>query len=197
MKKTGERLISQPIKGTAARALHDPALDERNRLALQESEKDKRENVIVVDLVRNDLSRVCKPGSVVVEELFGIYAFPTVFQMISTIAGTLLPAQDYAKVLEATFPMGSMTGAPKKKVMELIDRYEVTQRGLYSGTIGYIDPQKNFDFNVVIRTVFYDRQTGYMNYLAGAGITHLSDPEKEYDECLLKTAAFSRLFDGS
>ncbi|MEO6917401.1 MAG: anthranilate synthase component I family protein [Chitinophagaceae bacterium] len=194
MKKTNDKIMSQPIKGTAPRAPHDAQLDERNRLQLLHSEKDRRENVIVVDLVRNDLSRVCLPGTVVVDELFGIYSFPTVYQMISTVSGRLEPGQDFAHVLEATFPMGSMTGAPKKKVLELIDRYEVVNRGLYSGTIGYIDPDKNFDFNVVIRTIMYNRKTGYMNYFSGAGITSLSDPESEYEECLLKASAVNRLF---
>lgn len=197
MKKTGDRLISQPIKGTAPRAHQDLELDKQYRLQLQESEKDRRENVIVVDLVRNDLSLVCEPGSVVVEELFGIYAFPTVYQMMSTVAGTLRPGQDFARVLGATFPMGSMTGAPKKKVMELIDRYEPVNRGLYSGTIGYIDPNKNYDFNVVIRTILYNQHTGFINYFAGAGITSMSDPEQEYEECLLKASAVNSLFGGS
>ena len=197
LKKIGDKLISQPIKGTAPRAPHDPILDEQHRLLLQQSKKDRSENVIVVDLVRNDISRVCQPGTVVVEELFGIFAFPTVYQMISTVTGRLQPGHDFARVLEATFPMGSMTGAPKKKVLELIDRYESANRGLYSGTIGYIDPLKNYDFNVVIRTLLYNRQTGYMSYFTGAGITHMSDAEQEYEECLLKATALNRLFGGS
>jgi para-aminobenzoate synthetase component 1 len=194
LKKQGDFILSQPIKGTAPRAPQDPALDEQNRIMLQHSEKDRRENVIVVDLVRNDLSRICEPGTVQVEDLFGVYAFPTVYQMISTVTGKLMAGQDFSRVLEATFPMGSMTGAPKKRVLELIDRYEPVRRGLYSGTIGYITPEKEYDFNVVIRTILYNGGTGYMNYFAGAGITHLSDAAAEYEECLLKAAALVRLF---
>lgn len=193
LKKTGDRLISQPIKGTAARSA-DPVNDAENRDLLEQSEKDRRENIIVVDMVRNDLSRICKPGSVVVEELCAIYDFPTVYQMISTVAGVLKPDQQIAEIINATFPMGSMTGAPKNRVIELIEKYELANRGLYSGTIGYIDPEKNFDFNVVIRTLFYNIKSGYMSYFAGAGITALSDPEQEYEECLLKASAIKKVF---
>jgi para-aminobenzoate synthetase component 1 len=195
VRKSGDKLLSQPIKGTAARVSSDSVEDAKNRLSLQKSEKDRRENVIVVDLVRNDLSRVCEAGSVIVEELFGIYDFPAVFQMVSTVAGRLGADKDLAKVLEATFPMGSMTGAPKSRVLELIDQYEPVRRGLYSGTLGYINPEKDFDFNVVIRTLLYNSKTGYLGYFAGAGITDLSDPVEEYEECLLKAAVLQRLFD--
>jgi para-aminobenzoate synthetase component 1 len=194
VQKSADKLISQPIKGTAARVPSNQVKDAKNRLALQKSEKDRRENVIVVDLVRNDMSRVCEAGSVKVDELFGIYDFPSVFQMVSTVSGRLSADKDLAEVLDATFPMGSMTGAPKKKVLELIDQYEPVRRGLYSGTIGYINPEKNFDFNVVIRTLFYNGKTGYLSYFAGAGITDLSDPEQEYEECLLKAAVLEKLF---
>ncbi len=194
VKKEKEKIISQPIKGTAPRDQQNAAHDEQLKQQLQESTKDRRENVIVVDLVRNDLSRVCVPGTVRVEELFGIYTFPTVHQMISTVSGQLQPGTGFSEVVRATFPMGSMTGAPKKRVMELIDQYEKTRRGIYSGTIGYITPGKDFDFNVVIRTIVYNHATGFISYHAGAGITYLSDPEAEYSECLVKAAALRKLF---
>ena len=170
-----------------------PSVNEANDLQLQEallaSEKDKAENVMVVDLVRNDLSKVCEEGSVKVEELFGLYSFPQVHQLISTISGQLKKGIDLSAILQASFPMGSMTGAPKQRVMELIERYEKTKRGLYSGAVGYITPNKDFDFNVVIRSILYNANTHYLSYQVGGGITFYSDAEKEYEECLTKAAA--------
>ena len=189
LKRTNNRIISQPIKGTAARYPDDPAKDTRAAEDLSRSEKDKAENVMVVDLVRNDLSIVCRPGSVKVEELFGIYSFPQVYQMISTISGELNDATTFYEIIRACFPMGSMTGAPKKRVMELIEQYEPSPRGIFSGTVGYIDEQGNFDFNVIIRSLMYNAQTGYLSFRAGSGITFYSDPEKEWEECLLKAEA--------
>jgi len=194
LKKQGNTILSQPIKGTSARDLINQENDTLNKLLLSESIKERSENVMVVDLVRNDLSKVCKQGSVVVEELFGIYSFPTVHQMISTVKGELLPDVSFSEILKATFPMGSMTGAPKKKVMELIEAYEQTKRGLYSGTLGYISPTGNFDFNVVIRSIFYNERESYISYQVGSAITANSDPEKEYEECLLKAAAIMKVF---
>lgn len=193
LQKKGTRLISQPIKGTFRRDRTDPATDHRLKMQLQQSEKDKSENVMVVDLVRNDLSRICEEGSVHVEELFGIYSFPQVHQMISTIAGTLRPNTPLSAILSATFPMGSMTGAPKLRVMELVEQYEKTRRGIYSGAIGYISPEKDFDFNVVIRSILYNATNRYLSYLVGGGITFYSDPEKEYEECLLKAEAIKKV----
>jgi para-aminobenzoate synthetase component 1 len=129
----------------------------------------------------------------VVDELFGIYSFPQVHQMISTISGELREGVDFFELLSATFPMGSMTGAPKQKVMELIERYEKTKRGIYSGAIGYISPEKDFDFNVVIRSILYNAATHYVSYLVGGGITFYSDPLKEYHECLLKATAIQEV----
>lgn len=192
IRKSGSQIISQPIKGTSARLLHDAEADEQSRLNLLHSAKDRSENVMVVDLVRNDLSKVCEEGSVHVPELFGIYSFPQVHQMISTIEGKLLPDTDLSDILEATFPMGSMTGAPKKRVMELIAQYERSQRGLYSGTIGYIDPYGDFDFNVVIRSLFYNSTTNYLSYQVGGGITFYSEASREYEECLLKAKAIEK-----
>ena len=189
IKKEGNRLISQPIKGTFKRNVSDEAADKLLRKQLLESEKERAENVMIVDLVRNDLSKICKESSVTVSELFVIYSFPNVHQMISTIVGTIQDNTDFTEVIEATFPMGSMTGAPKKKVMELIEKYEMGTRGLYSGTVGYISPEKDFDFNVVIRSILYNESTNYLGYHVGSGITHYSIPENEYEECLLKAAA--------
>jgi para-aminobenzoate synthetase component 1 len=193
LQKKGNQLISQPIKGTIKRNLHNDSDDKLQVEALQNSSKDKSENVMVVDLVRNDLSRICEQGSVKVSELFGIYSFPQVHQMISTITGTLSSNTLFSEILEATFPMGSMTGAPKKSVMETIDALEPTKRGLYSGTVGYFNPAGDFDFNVVIRSIFYNSDTKKASYGVGGGITIYSDPEKEYEECLLKAAAIKKV----
>lgn len=193
LQKKGSQLISQPIKGTIQRNLQHREADLQLIEELKKSEKDKSENVMVVDLVRNDLSKVCKEGSVHVSELFGIYSFPQVHQMISTIEGELDEAVPFSSILKACFPMGSMTGAPKKRVMELIEQYEKTKRGLYSGAVGYFDPNGDFDFNVVIRSILYNATNQYLGYQAGGGITFYSDPEKEYEECLLKAAAIRKV----
>ena len=186
LKKTGDRLVSQPIKGTAPRILQDPDADLLQHDRLYNSPKDRSENVMVVDLVRNDLSRVCVPGSVGVSELFGIYPFPQVHQMISSVTGRLLPGVDWTEAVRATFPMGSMTGAPKNKVVELIARYERSRRGIFSGAVGYVTPHRDFDFNVVIRSLMYNSDTRYLSYQVGSGITFYSDPAAEYEECLVK-----------
>jgi para-aminobenzoate synthetase component I len=192
-RKTGNSIFSQPIKGTSKRNLENPQLDEQNRQHLITSEKEKSENVMVVDLVRNDLSRICKQGSVRVEELFGIYSFPQVHQMISTITGELDAATDWIDIVKATFPMGSMTGAPKKRVMEIIECYEQTKRGLFSGAIGYITPKGDADFNVVIRSILYNAKEKYVSFQAGSAITFYSDPEEEYKECLLKASSMKKV----
>jgi len=189
LKKQGAIILSQPIKGTVKRAIDDTENDQLLKNELYLSRKDRSENVMVVDLVRNDFSRVCKAGSVKVDELYGIYSFPQVHQMISTISGELEDGIGLHDLVETGFPMGSMTGAPKKKVMELIAKYEPVERGIFSGAVGYIDPNKNFDFNVVIRSILYNDNHQYLNYLVGSGITTYSDPEKEYEECLLKAKA--------
>ncbi len=194
-KISGNTIFSQPIKGTAKRNLENSELDEFSRQYLVSSEKEKSENVMIVDLVRNDLSRVCKQGSVHVDELFGIYSFPQVHQMISTISGVLEDNMDWIDVVEATFPMGSMTGAPKKKVMEIIERYECTKRGLFSGAIGYISPMGDVDFNVVIRSILYNATAKYISFQAGSAITFYSDPAGEYQECLLKAEMMRRVLE--
>ena len=193
LQKKGPHLISQPIKGTIKRNTQNEIDDKIQLETLQNSSKDKSENVMVVDLVRNDLSRICEQGSVEVSELFGIYSYPQVHQMISTITGKINVNTSFSEILEATFPMGSMTGAPKKSVMETIDVLEPTKRGLYSGTVGYINPAGDFDFNVVIRSIFYNSQSGKANYQVGGGITIYSDAEKEYEECLLKASAIKKV----
>lgn len=193
LKKAGSQLLSQPIKGTLKRDLNNADADNQLRDQLINSSKDKSENVMVVDLVRNDLSRVCQAGSVTVSELFGVYPFPQVYQMISTITGELLHSIGMNEIIHATFPMGSMTGAPKKRVMELIRQYEPIERGIFSGAVGYIEPNRDFDFNVVIRSILYNDSNKYLSYLVGSGITIYSDPEQEYQECLLKAKAIERV----
>jgi len=189
LKKQGNKILSQPIKGTSSRYLLDENKDAESRKNLFESDKDRSENVMVVDLVRNDLSRVCEEGSVKVDELYGIYSFPQVHQMISTVSGELKENINFEEIIKATFPMGSMTGAPKKRVMELIERYEKSRRGIFSGALGYIIATGDFDFNVVIRSIMYNASEKYLSFMAGSGITFYSDPEQEYEECLLKAEA--------
>ena len=193
LKKRGKQLISQPIKGTFKRNLQNIEAGNTLKQQLFESHKDRTENVMVVDLVRNDLSRICKEGSVHVEELFGIYTYPQVHQMISTIVGEIDESTNLADILQATFPMGSMTGAPKQKVMQLINQYEPSNRGLYSGAVGYVTPNKNFDFNVVIRSILYNASSQYLSYQVGGGITFNSIAEQEYEECLLKAEAIRKV----
>jgi para-aminobenzoate synthetase component 1 len=195
LKKSAERIFSQPMKGTAKRNLQSQLADDKNKQQLLESEKEKSENVMVVDLVRNDLSRICKKGSVKVDELFGIYSFPQVHQMISTVSGEIEDGFSWVDAIKATFPMGSMTGAPKKRVMELIEEFEETKRGLFSGSIGYINPTGDFDFNVVIRSIFYNAINKYLSFQTGSAITFYCDAEKEYEECLLKAGAMKAVLE--
>ncbi|HEV2483433.1 MAG TPA: anthranilate synthase component I family protein [Puia sp.] len=192
LKKTGATLLSQPIKGTAPRAHEDAETDGLQAAALRRSAKDRAENVMVVDLVRNDLARVCIPGSVQVPELFGVYPFPHVYQMISTVTGELLPGTHWTEAIRACFPMGSMTGAPKNRVVQLIAQYERSRRGLFSGAVGYVTPNGDLDLNVVIRSLLYERQTAYLSYQVGSGITWYSDPAAEYEECLVKAAGIKK-----
>ncbi|MEO1712512.1 MAG: chorismate-binding protein [Bacteroidota bacterium] len=183
--KRGKQIISQPIKGTRPRHA-DPVIDQSYAEQLLQSEKDRAENVMIVDLVRNDFARSCQPGSVQVEELFGIYSFELVHQMISTVTGTLRPEVSFLKALKAAFPMGSMTGAPKVMTMQLIEQYERSRRGVYSGAIGYIRPDGDADFNVVIRSLLYNASKQYLSFQVGGAIVYDSQPEEEYTECLVK-----------
>jgi para-aminobenzoate synthetase component 1 len=196
LKKVGDLIYSQPIKGTWQRDLLNIEKDVENKRLLQQSSKERSENVMVVDLVRNDLSKVCLEGSVLVEELFGVYSFPQVHQLISTIKGTLKQGIEAVDIIRASFPMGSMTGAPKRRVLELIEGYERTKRGLFSGALGYISPTGDFDFNVVIRSILYNSTATYLSFQTGSGITFYSDPENEYEECLLKAQAIKKVLTG-
>lgn len=186
--KRGAKLISQPIKGTAKRSL-DPAVDEQNKLALQSNAKEQAENVMIVDLVRNDLSKSAVKGSVKVEELFGIYGFPQVYQMISTVSCDLDPEIHFIDAIKNAFPMGSMTGAPKLSAMQLIEVVEHSKRSVYSGAMGYIDPSGDFDLNVIIRSVLYNSENEYLSFQVGGAITYAAEAAKEYEECLLKASA--------
>lgn len=191
--KKGNQIFSQPMKGTTKREKENKEADEELKVELKQSAKERSENVMVVDMVRNDLSKICVDSSVKVDELFGIYTYPQVHQMISTISGELQPEIKISEIIEATFPMGSMTGAPKHRVMELIETYEISARGIFSGSVGYISPEKDFDFNVVIRSIMYNASQKYLSYQLGSGITFYSDPEKEWEECLLKGEAIKKV----
>ncbi len=188
LRRNGDRLISQPIKGTVRRGV-TPEEDVALAKHLASDTKERAENIMITDLVRNDLARAGIPGTVEVDELCGIYSFKTVHQMISTVSAQVGVATPFSHILRSTFPMGSMTGAPKVSAMQLIDRYEHFARGVYSGSVGAIEPNGDFDFNVVIRSVFYNANTGYLSVRVGGAITALADAEREYDECMLKAEA--------
>ena len=188
LRKEGNKIISQPIKGTAKR-LKSKFDDEKIASNLAKDAKERSENVMIVDLVRNDLSKSAIKGSVKVEELCKVYSFKQVHQMISTVVCEIDEKTAPIQVLKDTFPMGSMTGAPKVSAMNIIEKYENTKRGLYSGAVGYFTPNGNFDFNVVIRSILYNQEKKYVSYSVGSAITAKSNPEKEYEECLLKAKA--------
>lgn len=183
--KTENRLLAQPMKGTAKRS-SDLTTDNKLKKELEDSLKEQTENVMIVDLMRNDLSKIAKPKTVNVDELFGVYTFKNVHQMISTVSCELKDAISFADILKATFPMGSMTGAPKIRAMQLIDENEGFARNLFSGCLGYFTPGGNFDLNVVIRTIFYDANQKKVVCRSGSAITANAVAELEYDECLLK-----------
>lgn len=188
LRKIGNKVISQPIKGTAPRSA-DVEEDAQNIVRLKTDPKERAENIMITDLVRNDLSKSALPGSVKVEELCEIYSYQTVHQMISTISAQYPADLPFTKIIADTFPMGSMTGAPKVMAMKLIHEIEKKARGLYSGSVGYIDPNGDFDFNVVIRSLQYNAETNYLSAMVGSAITALANPETEYQECLLKADA--------
>lgn len=192
LKKEGNKLISQPIKGTirkGATAYETAQLKQQ----LQNDIKERAENVMIVDLVRNDLARSSKAGTVKVEELFGVYEFNTVQQMISTVTAEMRDDVSFTDAIKHAFPMGSMTGAPKVMVMETIEQYENFKRGLYSGAVGYINADTDFDFNVVIRSIFYNAASQYLSIRVGGAITYDSVPEKEYEEMLLKASSLLKV----
>lgn len=188
IRKEGQKIISQPIKGTAKRLL-SKFDDDKIAHDLMRDEKERSENVMIVDLVRNDLSKHSKKGSVAVEELCKVYTFKQVHQLISTIVSEIKDGVHAVDIIKDTFPMGSMTGAPKLAAMKITETLEETKRGLYSGTVGYFTPEGDFDFNVVIRSILYNAEQKYVSFSVGSAITSKSSPEKEYEECLLKAKA--------
>lgn len=190
--KKGNKVYSSPIKGTVKRGkTEEEDLEWKNRLS--SDEKEKSENVMIVDLVRNDFSKIAKPSSVEVSELFGIYTFKTVHHMISTVGAEVDENVGFDDIIFATFPMGSMTGAPKPAAMQLAEKWEKCSRGLYSGSVGVIFPNGDIELNVVIRSVIRDERTGYMRFNVGGAITYLCSAEKEYEESLLKARAILSL----
>ncbi|WP_410504145.1 anthranilate synthase component I family protein [Olleya sp. Bg11-27] len=195
IKKEGTKIISQPIKGTAKRE-DDFILDSILKNNLVTDQKERSENVMIVDLVRNDLSQTATKGSVKVEELCKIYTFNQVHQMISTVTSQVAENTHPIDIIKSTFPMGSMTGAPKISAMKIIETLEETKRGLYSGAVGYISPTGDFDFNVVIRSILYNSSNKYVSYSVGGAITAKSDPLNEYEECLLKAKAMRTVLEG-
>ncbi|KGO87154.1 anthranilate synthase component I family protein [Flavobacterium suncheonense] len=188
LRKQGTKVISQPIKGTAKRVF-DEELDHQSKADLAANPKERSENIMIVDLVRNDLSHTATKGSVQVEELCGIYTFKQVHQMISTVVSEVEVTTSPIEIIKTTFPMGSMTGAPKISAMQIIEDLEETKRGLYSGAVGYFTPDNDFDFNVVIRSILYNSNEKYVSFSVGSAITAESKPESEYEECLLKAKA--------
>ncbi len=194
--KSGNKIISQPIKGTAKRSANQE-YDHTLRVDLEQDPKERSENIMIVDLVRNDLSKTAVKGSVTVEELCKIYSFKQVHQMISTVTSVVEETTSPVDILRTTFPMGSMTGAPKVSAMQIIEELETSKRGVYSGAIGYFSPEGNFDFNVVIRSILYNEEKQYISYTVGGAITAKSDPDKEYEECLLKAKAMREVLEAS
>ncbi len=188
LKKEETKIISQPIKGTAKRFV-DEVLDNQSKNDLENNPKERSENIMIVDLVRNDLSHTATKGSVEVEELCKIYTFKQVHQMISTIVSNVEPNISPIEIIKTSFPMGSMTGAPKISAMNIIENLEETKRGLYSGSMGYFTPSGDFDFNVIIRSILYNAKANYLSFSVGSAITSKSIPENEYEECLLKAKA--------
>lgn len=196
LQKKGNKVISQPIKGTAPRATTE---EEDRKLVeqLEQDPKERSENVMIIDLVRNDLSKTAKKGSVEVEELCKVYTFQQVHQMISTVKAEVADGIPAVEVIRSTFPMGSMTGAPKISAMKIIEELEESRRGVYSGAIGYFTPNADFDFNVVIRSILYNKAEKYVSFSVGGAITAKSVPEKEYQECLLKAKALIEVLETS
>lgn len=186
--KTKNTLITKPIKGTAKRSA-DLQEDEKIKTELYHNAKERNENVMIVDVARNDLSRLAKKGSVTVNKLYDIESYQQVHQMVSTVSCELKENTSFNDIIQATFPMASMTGAPKIKAMQLIDEYELYNRGPYSGTLGYIDKHGDFDLSVLIRSIFYDEQKKYLSFTVGSAITAMCNAEDEYEECLLKAKA--------
>ena len=194
IKKDGCKVISQPIKGTEKRS-DNKKEDQQLALELSNDEKERSENIMIVDLVRNDLSHTAKRGTVKVEELCKVYTFMQVHQMISTITSEVDEDISPIEILKTTFPMGSMTGAPKISAMKIIEELEETKRGLYSGSVGYFKQNGDFDFNVIIRSILYNATKQYISYSVGSAITVKSNPLKEYEECLVKAKAMRQVLE--
>jgi len=194
IKKEDDVIISQPIKGTAERS-ESIAEDNQFKTDLLNDEKERSENIMIVDLVRNDLSKTALKGSVEVKELCKIYTFDQVHQMISTVTSKVDVKTHPIDIIKSTFPMGSMTGAPKISAMKIIEHLEETKRGVYSGAIGYFSPNGDFDFNVVIRSILYNATKKYVSYSVGGAITAKSIPLKEYEECLVKAKAMREVLE--
>ena len=192
IKRVQSKIISQPIKGTAKRLI-SKVDDDQIAFDLARDEKERSENIMIVDLVRNDLSKSAIKGSVKVEELCEVHSFKQVHQLVSTVVSEVKEATNSVDIIRETFPMGSMTGAPKVSAMKIIEQEEETKRGLYSGAIGYFSPNGNFDFNVVIRSILYNEKNNYVSFSVGGAITSKSTPEKEYEECLLKAKAMKHV----
>ncbi len=195
LKKSGNHLIAQPIKGTIKRGKNETE-DADNRRILLASEKERAENLMITDLTRNDLARVSETGSVVVNELFGIYPLPRVFQMISTVSSELKSDVTFKDIIHATFPMGSMTGAPKISTMKIIEREEHFKRSWFSGAFGWVDEEGDFDFSVVIRSIVADLEAKKLYFGVGSAITIDASAEQEYEECALKAQAILELLRG-
>mgnify|MGYP001183368286 FL=1 len=196
LQKKGNKLISQPIKGTAARGNSEKE-DLANKETLQNKQKERSENIMIVDLVRNDFSKIAQKNSVKVDELCAIYSFETVHQMISTVSSEVKENTSFTDIIRATFPMGSMTGAPKLNAMKYIDELEDFSRGIYAGSIGYIEPNGDFDFNVIIRSLVFNKEDKYLSCAVGGAITILSEPEEEYAECQTKIGKIINAFNES
>lgn len=192
LKNENNKIISQPIKGTSKR-FEDEALDKASKIDLQNNPKERSENIMIVDLVRNDLSRTAQKSSVEVEELCGVYSFKQVHHLISTITSQKEQEASVIEVIKKSFPMGSMTGAPKIAAMQIIEELEESKRGIYSGAMGYFTPDGDFDFNVVIRSILYNAQNKYLSFSVGSAITSKSNPQSEYEECLLKAKAMMQV----
>ncbi len=192
LKKDGNEVISQPIKGTEKRA--DSKEEDLILISeLEKNTKERAENIMIVDLVRNDLSRSAIKGSVKVNELCKVYTFKQVHQLISTVSCKVKNNIHSVDIIKDTFPMGSMTGAPKISAMKIMEKLEETKRGIYSGAVGYFTPKGDFDFNVIIRSILYNSTKKYVSYSVGGAITAQSIPEKEYEECLLKAKAMKQV----
>ncbi|MFD2540804.1 aminodeoxychorismate synthase component I [Lacinutrix gracilariae] len=194
IQKKGNKIVSQPIKGTAKRSTNHHE-DQALKYQLKHDDKERSENIMIVDLVRNDLSKTANKGSVKVKELCKIYSFDQVHQMISTVVSKVKKSIHPVDIIETTFPMGSMTGAPKVSAMQIIEDLEETKRGVYSGAVGYFSPKGNFDFNVVIRSILYNATNKYVSYSVGGAITAKSKPLNEYEECLVKAKAMREVLE--